>query len=352
MNLNDTISTYLTTAPTSDFNGMDVRVLDHWRGSENLLWRVRANQQSARASSGAASEKEAVVKLYLDAGQARSRRQFDGQDSFWRHGVAPRPLWYDRHPVGLARQVLIYEWVNGDAFDPTDTEQITSLGHALAIVHGGDPNDVRRFSPNPLNLDYLWRVMQGSITPAQAWLREQEAGALLAALSDLAARATALVEQTRELWRGAPPAPVHGDVKLENVVQQAEQITLLDWELFGLGDAALEVASFLYDTQSVLDDGAQEVWLDAYLSRVEQSNFTARVGVYQRILPLRAVLYLLDGLRALQSQPDEALDAETAKFLRETLVATLQQAAAVLGADVPSGCKADITAVISSEREK
>ena len=346
-NLDATISTYLTSAPTSEFNGMNVRVVEHWRGSENLLWRVRTNQQDARASSGAASQ-DAVLKLYLDAGQARSRRQFDGQDSFWQHGVAPRPLWYDRYPVGLARQVLIYEWVDGDAFDPADASQIATLGHALATIHAGDPNDVRRFSPNPLNLDYLWRVMQGSIAPAQVWLHERQAESLLALLGDLAARAKTLVEQTQGLWQGVPPAPVHGDVKLENVVQHLGQITLLDWELFGLGDAALEVASFLYDTQSTLDDDAQEIWLDAYLSRVEQPNFSARVGVYQRILPLRATLYLLDGLRTLESQPDDGLDAETAEFLRETLVATLGQAAEVLGADVSGRLKADVNTLFAS----
>ena len=340
MNLNDTIATYLATAPTSEFNGMNVDVLKHWRGSENLLWRVRANQR------------DAVLKLYLDAGQARSRRQFDGQDSFWRHGVAPRPLWYDRYPVGLARQVLIYEWVDSEPLDSTSATQIANLGHALATVHGGDPNDVRRFSPNPLNLDYLWRVMRGSIAPGQNWLHEQNAAGLSMLLADLAARATALVEQTLGLWQGVPPAPVHGDVKLENVVQRAGQITLLDWELFGLGDAALEVASFLYDTQSALDDNAQETWLDAYLSRVEQPNFTARVGVYQRILPLRAVLYLLDGLRTLENQPGDGLDAETADFLRETLVATLRQAAAVLGAGTPSDIERDIAACHFKRREK
>ena len=66
--LTTAIHTYLTTAPTSAFHGLAVEMLDHWRGEENLLWRVECAGQ------------EAVVKLYLDAGQARSRRQFDGHD--------------------------------------------------------------------------------------------------------------------------------------------------------------------------------------------------------------------------------------------------------------------------------
>ena len=71
------IHTYLTTAPASGFAGQDVRVVDAWRGEDNLLWRVTAGGQ------------EAVVKLYLDAGQARGRRQADGQRLFAPPGLAP-----------------------------------------------------------------------------------------------------------------------------------------------------------------------------------------------------------------------------------------------------------------------
>ncbi len=100
--LTQAVHTYLTTAPTSQFVGAEVEIRSHWQGADNLLWHVVAPRG------------EAVLKLFLDAGQARSRRQFDGQQLFGPLGLAPQPLWVDRYPEGLSRQVLVYRWVNGD----------------------------------------------------------------------------------------------------------------------------------------------------------------------------------------------------------------------------------------------
>ncbi len=61
--LTPSIHRYLTAAPTSHFLGQPVEMVDAWEGRDNLLWRVHCRGQ------------EAVLKLYLDAGQARSRRQ-------------------------------------------------------------------------------------------------------------------------------------------------------------------------------------------------------------------------------------------------------------------------------------
>ena len=115
---------------------------------------------------------EAVLKLYLDAGQARSRRQYDGQQIFAPFGLAPRPIWVDRYPEGLSRQVLIYEWLPGDALDPANPGQMAALARSVAQVHANDASEVRRFSPNPINLDYVWRILRGSITPIQGWLAD------------------------------------------------------------------------------------------------------------------------------------------------------------------------------------
>lgn len=88
-NPNDEILNYLTTAPASVFAGQPVNLLDHWAGEANLLWRVESRGQGA------------VLKLYLDAGQVRSRREFDGQTLSAPFGLAPPPLWLDRIPETL-----------------------------------------------------------------------------------------------------------------------------------------------------------------------------------------------------------------------------------------------------------
>lgn len=311
------LHTYLTTAPTSNFLQRPVEMLDAWEGSSNLLWRVSSGGQ------------EAVVKLYLDAGQARGRRQFDGQQLFAPQGLAPQPLWFDRYPAGLARQVLVYRWAPGETLAVTNTAHLAALAQSIAQVHSGDPTDVRRFCPNPLNLDYLWRVMHGGLGLIDQWLAAQQATALQRYVAAIAANANALVEAALPLWQNTPPTPVHGDLKLENAIDSFGHAVLLDWEMFGLGDPAYEIASFLQTVQADLAAEAQDDWLESYLATFDQPGLAQRIGVYQRLLPFQAVCYLLHGLRQQPAATFSELQANQA-FLVATLTTAFQQAAVAL----------------------
>lgn len=311
------IHAYLATAPTSNFLQREVAMLDHWEGSSNLLWRVNSGGQ------------EAVVKLYLDAGQARGRRQFDGQQMFSSVGLAPQPLWFDRYPAGLARQVLVYAWAPGGALEVTNPAHLAALAQSIAQVHSGEPTEVRRFCPNPLNLDYLWRVMHGGLGLIEQWLVTQKATGLQRYFAAIAANANALVEAALPLWQHTPPTPVHGDLKLENAIDSFGAAVLVDWELFGLGDPAYEIAGFLQTIQADLDAAAQDDWLQGYLATFDQPGLAQRIGVYQRLLPFQAVCYLLHGLR---QQPPAELPVLRAnqQFLVATLTTAFQQAAVAL----------------------
>ena len=311
------IHTYLTTAPSSNFLQREVAVLDHWEGSSNLLWRVNSGGQ------------EAVVKLYLDAGQARGRRQFDGQQMFSSLGLAPQPLWFDRYPAGLARQVLVYAWAPGGALAVTNAAHLAALAQSIAQVHSGDPADVRRFCPNPLNLDYLWQVMHGGLGLIEQWLVTQKANALQRYFAAIAANANALVEAALPLWQHTPPTPVHGDLKLENAIDSFGAAVLVDWEMFGLGDPAYEIAGFLQTIQTDLDAAAQDNWLQGYLATFDQPGLAQRIGIYQRLLPFQAVCYLLHGLRQQPPAERPALRANQ-QFLVATLSTAFQQAAVAL----------------------
>lgn len=337
--IQDDVYTYLTQAPTSEFNGQDVKVVNYWQGNDNLLWRVKCTIQGGQDRE--AQHLDAVVKLYLDAGQARSRRQYDGQQMFWHLGIAPCPLWFDRYPAGLARQILVYEWMDGQPFDANREEDLHALACALAQVHHHDPVEVRRFSPNPVNLDYLWRVESGSFKPISQWLIQIKATALAQIFKELVQSATALVETALPLWTGIAPTPVHGDVRFENCLSVLGTSILLDWEMFGLGDPALEVASFLYHHRSDLDEIQQQTWLDRYLANFEQENLVQRTEIYGRILPLQSVCYLLNGLHNLSNDPLDELPNTNAtlSFLQSTLNASLEQAAIALNIDLQSSAE-------------
>ncbi len=306
--LTTAIHTYLTTAPASGFAGQEVRVVESLRGADNLLWRV--------VGGGG----EAGVKLFLDAGQARGRRQLDGQRLFAPLGLAPEPLWFDRYPDGLARQVLVYRWAGGAAIDGTDGKALARLANAAAAIHGHDAGDVRRFCPRPVNLDYFWRMVDGGMEPVRRWCEEMDCGGMAALVRGLGEQAGTVVGQALPLWQAAPPTPVHGDLSLANSLMDGAHVTLVDWEMFGLGDPALEVARFLHDSRPTLPASALATWREHYLAASSDPQVALRIDVYETLLPLHHLLFLLNGLRRLT--PDERADPDfrsRGDFLAETL---------------------------------
>jgi hypothetical protein len=298
-------------------------MLDQWEGRDNLLWRVEGRGQ------------EAVVKLFLDAGQARGRRQYDAQERFAHFGIAPHPLWFDRYPEGLSRQVLVYRWMPGEPFDLADPRHMASLAQSVAQLHNGDPADVRRFCPHPVNLDYFWRVLRGGIPALQRWLAGQQTDELHRLFDGWAANAQALVEASLPLWQNTPPAPVHGDLRAENVIDGFGVAVLLDWEMFGLGDPALDVATLLHLSGDMLAPAAADEWLEHYLSGFDQPGLGPRIAIYRKLLPFEDVCFLFNGLREHLHQPDPRDEFSGAlPFLSATLTATCMRASARLNMDV------------------
>lgn len=319
LDLTDSIHTYLTTAPASGFAGRAVTMLVHWRGENSLLWRVVAGGD------------DAVVKLFLDAGQARGRRQFDGQQRFAPLGIAPEPLWFDRYPEGLARQVLVYRWVEGRNVDASNPADLAALAASIAAVHNDEAAAVRRISPRAVNLDYFWRVLAGGLTPTTRWLEAVGCPHLAELVHALTTRAGDIVAEARLLWQSAAPTPVHGDLRLEHALIQGGSAVLLDWEMFGLGDPALDVATFLWKDAGGIDDAGRAHWLACYCDAVHSPEMSARIDVYGRLLPLQQFAFLLDGLR--QLTPSDRRDPDFRNnmvFLRQTLIAAGEAAAANL----------------------
>ena len=318
---NAEILTYLTESPASAFAGRPVAIVDHWQGSANLLWRIDAAGQ------------DAVLKFFLEAGQVRSRRQYDGQALFAPYGVAPQPLWLDRIPETLPRSVLVYRWVDGEPFDTSDGYQWQTLAQAVAQVHTAAVDDMQRFSPHPVNLSYFWSVLGPSLPPLQNWLAAQGLVQLSDLLGRLHASGQQVVDAALPLWEQAPVA-VHGDLRLENFLNSFGTVVLLDWEMFGLGDQALETARFLREQRASASPELLEDWLDTYLELLGDPAAQLRIDVYRRrLLPLQDAAYLLSGGMKLtgEERRSQALQ-DNAEFLAATTEQALAEAALALGA--------------------
>lgn len=342
--LAERIAAYLHEAPTSEFHSQPIRVVRHWEGQDNLLWQVQAG------GNDAASADHAVVKLFLDAGQARGRRQFDGQNTFAPRGIAPQPLWFDRYPQGLARQVLVYRWLEGTEVDLSsgaveatgsnkiDAEHVTileGLAQTIATVHNAPVDEVRRFCPHPVNLDFFWRIESDALQNAgERW---KATASLHDMLCELSQAATQTAQRNMTLWESAMPTPVHGDLQPENcLIQSNGTAILLDWEMYGLGDPALDVARFLFHIQKQIPTEQQVYFLQPYLSQIHQPHMQERIETYRRLLSVQALTYLLNGVHhALQvedsggvNQEAHAQLAENLPFINASVHATLTQSLA------------------------
>lgn len=277
---------YLTGAASSLFRNQEVTITEQWQGRDNLLWRVRCGDST-----------DAVVKMFTDAGQARSRRQFRGQEQFAAADLAPEPLWYDRYPHGLPCQILVYRWEEGEALTLADRFHRIALADAVARIHCADKDAVQRFSPHPFNLLTFWQIWQAGEAPLREWVSAESSPLLAELLSMLWAATHRLMDAALPMLGESPPAPVHGDLAAENALFHRGRALLVDWEFFGLGDPAQEIARFLFYGGDDWSEEGQAEWRELYRSSNTDPSLTERVELYLRLFNFQAVTFLLEGIR-------------------------------------------------------
>ncbi len=277
---------YLSGSATSRFRDQEVTVADHWQGRDNLLWRVKCGEGT-----------DAVVKMFTDAGQARSRRQYDGQAQFAAAGLAPEPLWYDRYPNGLPRQILVYRWMDGEALTLADRFHRMAHADAAARVHCADKDRVQRFSPHPFNLLTFWQIWQAGEGRLHEWVSATPAPLLTEQLFALWAAAHRLMDAALPLLGETPPTPVHGELTAENALFHRGRVLLVDWEFFGLGDPAQEIARFLFYGGETRSDESQDAWMECYRAGNSDPSLPDRINLYLRLFNFQALTFLLEGIR-------------------------------------------------------
>jgi hypothetical protein len=321
----ENVIAYLSSAEKSLFADAEIEIVDRWQGRDNLLWRFQAAGQ------------DGVLKLFMEAGQVRADRQFSGQERFAPWGLAPRPLWQERQPEALPRPVLVYEWIEGDAFDPAAPGGWEALAETVARIHTEELGDYGRFSPHPINLDYFWRVWQASRVPLAAWMHERKVDALGSIFAEMWNAVEQMMAAALPIFGETAPALIHGDLVAEHVIFHRGQALLLDWELFGLGDPAQDAARLLFFNSQILDPSAEARWLDRYLARMDDPGLESRIDIYRRMLPFQALTTLLTGIgREIANDPAQIAELEESRpFLVETLATALVHAAGNLLGNAP-----------------
>ena len=152
-------------------------------------------------------------------------------------GTAPQPRALVTRPDGLPVTVLVSSWLDGStaaamvAAGRREPDGLAGdLVDLLAAVHTGT-----RHAADHLRLAVY-------VTPAQLFERTRWYAARAAD-----PHVDALVERAHSrlagaAGNGAPPALVHGDVNLANVLVTPGGLRLVDWENAGRGDPCLDMA--------------------------------------------------------------------------------------------------------------
>lgn len=312
------IEAYLTSAPSSRLRGRTVEIRDSWRGRDNLLWRARVD-----------GEDELVIKLFLDAGQARSRRQFGGHERFAPLRLAPAPRWYDRYPEGLSRQILVYEWMDGERPDAQDPGLDDPIADGIARIHAADPAEVQRFSPHPFNLATYWQIWRASRRPLTERAGEHKTPGLRAIFELLWDGAEALMGQSLPLFGETVPTPIHGELTPENMLLHRGTLSFVDWEFFGLGDPAQEIARFLLHQNADWEPERRRRFVESYSRQSPDPTLGERIEIYQRLLPFEAASSLLHGLvREVERDPAQRDELDqNLPFIAASVLHALERAA-------------------------
>ena len=293
--LTEAVQNYLAGSPQLSIVPSEILEVEELTGDHNSLWRIKTAQR------------DIVLKMFLDAGQARGRRQFSNQNTAAQIGVAPQPITFDRYPHGLSHQVMLYEWCPGTPLDPRSDENTSELAVALAAAHARHPEEQARLSPHPVNQHYQWSLIQGSRRLVEEGVFRGGNSKLSDMVLEALARAEILVLPELDKHELTPPALVHGDLQLEHCLMVEGRIQLLDWEMGGLGDPAREISHIFLHMFPELTSEERTAWLKLYEDRAGFPDLSRRISVYDVLLPL-ASLFELILLPAMTHEPQAAAE--------------------------------------------
>lgn len=244
----------------------------------------------------------AVLKLFLgDASSVRTGER--SKDKAWAEaeairifaprGLAPGLIWEGSLPDETSGYAVIYEHVEGtnlcDNRTPGADATMDLCADALLAIHS-EQAQIKVLSPNPRNLEIWWTRTHEAYRDLHTELLLHMPSSLSDALGLLMQSIAGDAQAHKRFWQGAALTPVHGSPVCPNFLLSGRQLRLVDWQRFGLGDPAYEVA--LASTQFGGEAPAHRI-STTYLEKADDIMLARRVQIYQRLIPFSRVISLL-----------------------------------------------------------
>ena len=239
--------------------------------------------------------------------------------------MAPEPVAY--LPDGpLPQPAVVYRWAEDAplAGQITAVQDLAELVSALGTIHRA-PNlpDVQTLIAFHQPPDYATDLaeIRENVERVQTWARRRESQGeplpdwaahlpqLAPGIGETAALAQELVRASG--MRGATPtsALIRVDGNLDNILRDAGgRLTFVDWEYSGAGDPAYDLAELRWHPgASHLPTEWWDIALDGYPPLPDDMDFSQRLALYNRLLPIwwvsRSAFYLLEGTGQVPARP-------------------------------------------------
>jgi hypothetical protein len=258
------------------------RAAEHWRLPEPQLWRLGMN---AIFTAG-----DVLLRV--------SRPTAVPEQAVWLAGELARR--------GIRVPHLVHEvpLVIGEyavfAIDPVETVgpiDWHEAGEMIAAVHAIDPASVLGRYPTPFCGDFPWWSFESLMTQVAGHVDDSAGRGLRAAIG----RGLPLLDSQRNQSLSV----CHGDVHPGNVIQSAEGVVLLDWDLLCLGPPAWDHAPMMtWAERWGGSPGEYEAFAAGYATSLRGQPLA------EAIAELRLVAATLMRVRAAMSNPDAAAEAE------------------------------------------
>ncbi|HEX9988115.1 MAG TPA: aminoglycoside phosphotransferase family protein [Chloroflexia bacterium] len=208
--------------------------------------------------------------------------------------IAPKLIWSGDAPTHIGGCIVIYRSPQGvsAAQRQLGNKEIESYASALRTIHS-EPVHLKLLSPRPRNLDAWWLQIHEIYRDIPADLLHE----LPPTIEDLLGRLTQTVAADshahKRFWQDATLTPVHGTPSPHYILLADGAATLVDWQLFGLGDPAYEVAATSCMLAESSGPSAADKLIELYLSHTDDIMLERRIKIYRRVWQFGYVLQLL-----------------------------------------------------------
>jgi thiamine kinase-like enzyme len=224
----------------------------------------------------------------------RARAETLALETYASSGITPELLWSGDAPAHIGGFIVIYHSPQGVSATQRrlDDKEIELYANALKAIHS-KPLDLKLRSPRPRNLDAWWFQTHELYRDMPTDLLHE----LPDHIEDLLARLTQTVAADshahKRFWQDATLTPVHGTPFPHNLLFPGGTATLVDWQLFGLGDPAYEVASTSCMLAESSGPSSADKLAERYLAHTDDIMLGRRVKIYRRVWQFGYVLQLL-----------------------------------------------------------